>query len=397
MTKNILILIQHLKIGGGAERIAAEVGSNLYEKGHNVTFLTRKDTESNYEYKGELVCLDENFDADSFPLQFTFRNLKVAHTISKICKERNIDTVISFMMISNVRAILSKIIFGCDAKIIASVRNNPLKSEEKINLQRKWLYSKADKVVALSRGVEHILKKDFSLENTTYIHNIQNIEKFNKLAEKEVKEGHKYIFDDDFIFITIGSHGKQKGQWYLLRCFKKVLENQNSSKLLMLGSGPLTDKLKNLSEKLGIENKVLFLGNVENVFPYLRKSDCFVFTSLWEGFGNVLTETLSQNLPVISTDCVAGPREILCPELDIEEKVEYPYYGEYGILTETFEDLVFFKTLEEKPLSNREVVFAEAMIELMLDEELRGRYSNGVERVKDFEVEKIIDEWEEVI
>jgi len=395
--KNILITIKSLELGGGAERIAAELGSHLQEKRHNVTFLTYKNVDKTYNYKGDHICLDEDFDADSFPLQFTFRNLKMAHSVSEICKERNIDTVISFMMISNIRAILSKIIFGYEAKIIASVRSNPLMSEEKLNLQRKWLYPKADKVVALSKGVEQILRKDFSLENTTYIHNIQNLERFAKLADEEIRKEHIEIFDDNFIFITIGSLRKAKGQWYLLRCFKKVVEYNSNSKLVILGDGPLKDKLTDFAEKLEIDDKVFFLGNVENVFPYLRKSDCFVFTSLWEGFGNVLTEALSQDLPVISTDCISGPREILCPELEIDEKIEYPHYGEYGILVQPFEDRMFFKNLEKQLMWESEKIFFKIMVELMDKERLRRRYSKGYERVKDFRVDKIMKEWEKVI
>ncbi len=393
--KNILIVIPSLRLGGGAERIAAEVGSNLNKRGYDVTFLTVYDSDDKYEYDGKYKTLDRV--QSPLPLGFSFNILRAARKTSKICKGKEIDTVISFMMMGNLSAVLSKVVFRNKAKVIVSVRNNPLKADKKSRWQKKMLYNKADKVVALSEGVEHILKKHLSLDNTTYIHNIQNVEKFERSAEEEVEKKHLNIFDDDFIFITIGSLTRQKGHWYLLRCFKKVYLAEEDVKLVVLGDGVLRKKLKRLADKMDIDEKVFFLGKVENVFPYLRESDCFVFTSLWEGFGNVLTEALSQNLPVISTDCVAGPREILCPNLKIDEEIEYPYYGEYGILTETFEDRMFFKTIEEEPLSKQEEMFAKPIIESMNKKELREKYSNSIERAEDFKIEEIIKEWEDVL
>lgn len=393
--KRVLIVIPDIQLGGGAQRIAAEVGSNLDERGHEVTFLTVYDDETKYDYEGGYTTLDR--ERSPLPLSFSFNALRFARKISKVCKRKEIDTVISFMMLGNLGAVLSKVAFRNKAKIVVSVRNNPMKSDKKSRWQKKMLYRKADKVVALSEGVEHILRTEFSLDNTTYIHNIQNVAKFEKLADREIDENHLDIFDEGFVFITIGSLTRQKGHWYLLRCFKRATREVKDVKLVVLGDGVLRKKLDSLANDLDIEERVFLLGTVENVFPYLRGSDSFVFSSLWEGFGNVLTEALSQDLPVISTDCIAGPREILCPELEMEEEVDYPYHGRYGVLTETFEDRMFFKTLEEKPMSEEEEMFAETMIEIRKDDELRGRYSRGSDRVEDFSIEKIILEWEEII
>lgn len=147
---------------------------------------------------------------------------------------------------------------------------------------------------------------------------------------------------------------------------------------------------------MNIENKVYFLGRVENVFPYLKRSDCFVFSSLHEGFGNVLTEALSQDLPVISTDCTAGPREILCPELGVNEEIEYPYFGEYGILTKPFKRNLIFESIEKETLTEQEEMFADMMVKINEDSALKGKYDKGHQRVMDFDTEIIIQEWEKL-
>jgi len=152
-----------------------------------------------------------------------------------------------------------------------------------------------------------------------------------------------------------------------------------------------------LIRKLNLENNVFLLGVHKNPFKFLKNSQCFVFPSLWEGLPNTLIEALTINHPIISTDCETGPREILTPELDIDEKIDYPYFGRYGILIKPFPRKYIFKDLEEKPLIEREKQLAELMIKMIEDGELRGRYSCGLDRARDFDVNKIIKKWEEVI
>ncbi len=395
--KNILIVIHRLEVGGGAERIATEVGNVLDDKGYNVIFLTFVKKENEYEVETKRIVYNkyDNLIVGIDP--FNPKIIVRAKKIADICEKYKINTVISFLYKTNITSILSKTIFNNKSKINCSVRNNPMLNFGKFEKYLiKKLYPKADKVVALSEGVEIELKENFSLDNTCYIHNVQNVGKFKRMAEKKILENHKEIFDDSFNFITIGSLSKQKGQWYLLRCFKKVSQSRRDAKLIVLGEGSLRRNLEELVKKMDLEEKVFFLGNVENVFPYLKKSDCFVLSSLWEGFGNVLTEALSQDIPVISTDCTAGPREILCPELGIREEINYPYYGKYGILVESFDNQMFLKTLEEKPLSEDEKIFANSMIKIMDDQKLRNRYSDCSERVEDFKASRIIQQWEEL-
>ncbi|MFW5953611.1 MAG: glycosyltransferase, partial [Candidatus Natronoplasma sp.] len=225
------------------------------------------------------------------------------------------------------------------------------------------------------------------------IPNIANPDKFKREAKKDILGRHEEVFENHFNYITVGSLTEQKAQWYLIRCFYKLSQNEENTKLIILGEGPLKEELERLAKDMGLEDRVIFLGEVENVFPYLRKADCFVFTSLFEGFPNVLVEALSQDLPIISTDCISGPREILCPELKVGEEVSYPYLGEYGMMTEPLDEKRCFKTLEEKPLSEEENKLFKLMVKVKEDEELRDRYSNVSRRVEDFEPGKIVPRW----
>ncbi|WGI18175.1 glycosyltransferase [Methanonatronarchaeum sp. AMET-Sl] len=381
-----------LGLSGGAERVAAELGSSLNSLDYEVTFLTFRDRDLEYKYNADTICL--NFTKGDSKVRNIYNSLKLARKVSKICKEENIDTSISFLTWPNIVSVLSKKLFRNPSKVILSVRSNPLRGYQ---LEKRLLYPSSDKVVALSRQVEEILNTRFSLNNTTTIYNIQNPQKFIEKSRKQLPKKHQKLLLNGFNYIHIGRLHPVKGQWHLLRSFKKISEEKTDSKLIILSDGRLKNKLNTLINKLDLEDSVFLLGKVENVFPYLRESDCFVFSSYYEGFGNVLTEALSQNLPVISTDCIAGPREILCPNTPIGKKLEYPYYGEYGVLVPTFQEEMFFKSLKEEPLSREEEIFAETMKKLQNDEKLIEKYSNGRERVEDFKKEKIIKKWEKVI
>jgi glycosyltransferase involved in cell wall biosynthesis len=81
--------------------------------------------------------------------------------------------------------------------------------------------------------------------------------------------------------------------------------------LWILGTGPLESSLRGLASSLGIADRVRFLGFKKNPYPYMRSADCFVLSSAWEGFGNVLVEAMICGTPVVATRCSFGPEEII--------------------------------------------------------------------------------------
>ena len=78
-----------------------------------------------------------------------------------------------------------------------------------------------------------------------------------------------------------------------------------------MGDGDQKKVLIKETIKLGIQDKIFFLGYKNNVYKYLLNSECFVLTSLWEDPGFVILEAALSNLPIISSNCPNGPSEIL--------------------------------------------------------------------------------------
>lgn len=420
MIKKILIVIGSLTIGGGAERTAAILGNKLNRMIYEVYYLNFfYPSSSIYKVNGIHYCFDKNY--------FRFRNIKgikglflkfikllelrifvESKIIKDFIKENNIDLIISFMESNNLPVLLSKVLFKNRSKIIVSIRNNPnltyikywanIKSIVNYFLYKlltiQLLYRKAGKIITVSKGVEISLKEYGIYKNKIKtIHNFYNINTHLKLSKERISQEYSRMFDHRFVFINIGRFHKKKGQEHLIKSFKQVVEHYYNARLIILGEGPLKGKLNQLIKTLNLEEHVVLIDLQTNVFPFLKKSDCFVLTSLWEGFPNVIVEALSMNIPVISTDCEYGPREIICPDLMVSEKITYPYYGKYGILVNSFNS----KKFETTSSSEKEDELANTMIRVMDDYNLRLKYSNGLERAYDFDEETIIKQWEDVI
>lgn len=261
----------------------------------------------------------------------------------------------------------------------------------------KHLYNKADKVVSLSKGVEKDLVSNFGLEpqkNCT-IYNCYNLQKMKMLANSEDNVLND-LGENEVCFISMGRFTYQKGGWHLIRAFAKLVHDGYKCKLVLLGTGELKEYYEKLVEEYNIEKSVDIVGFADNPFIYLKKATCFVFPSLFEGFGNALIEALACDLPVISSDFKSGAREILAPGTNIDFHVmDEIEYAKYGILVPVCEGKYF--GAEEK-LTKNEMIMYRAMTEIINNKELRDMYKKNAHLcVEQYEPQNIIKQWIDLI
>lgn len=107
--------------------------------------------------------------------------------------------------------------------------------------------------------------------------------------------------DGKFVIGNVGRLCPQKNQVFLLEIFKKVKKEKNNAVLLLIGSGPDEQMIKNKTEELGLSDSVKFLGVRNDVPALMMAMDYYVFPSLHEGLGIVMIEAQAIGLPIVAS------------------------------------------------------------------------------------------------
>ncbi len=352
--KEVLVVVGSLSLGGGAEKTACSIAYGLLNFGLNPQLVTFYDWPERYEFDGQLLSFGEKYQCHLAK--------KICYAASRILRIRKLLSsgrklfTISFDE-ANFYVLLAKRLFSLRQKTICCVQIDLRKTKPTTRMLSRILYPSADRVVCSSKAVEQILKKDFGLSNTTTIYN-----PLDRGIMQKANDQPRIQLQLSPLLITIGRLTYQKGQWNLIRAFACARREYPNAGLIILGEGTYNNRLTTLIEKCHLEKNVYLLGNVHNVYPYLRMADLFVFSSLFEGFGNVLLEALAMGLPIITPDCVGGPREIVSPDTPVEQQLTYPYVTPFGTLTAPLTGKVIWESPDHTPLTPEEEQLTESII-----------------------------------
>ena len=219
--------------------------------------------------------------------------------------------VVSFQ--SNILAILAARI--TTIPVVVRVSNHPShtwyessKVRKLTEFLKRFIYQYANVVVTNSVVTTKYYQKLLSVPVET-IYNPINLIELGKQANEEVD--HPWLKEKKApVIISVGRLSRQKNFGLLIEAFSKfnlIVE----SRLMIIGEGTERAKLKELIMVLGLEQKVDLIGYEMNVHRYVARADLFVLSSNYEGLPNALIEAIAVGTPVISTNCLSGPSEIL--------------------------------------------------------------------------------------
>lgn len=296
--------------GGGAERVLLNLANGFAQQGYKVDLVLAQAT-GPYMQQVSPQVNTVNLGAR--------RTLTSLYSLVTYLRQTRPEALIAGLDHANLVAIWAKHLSGVPTRVLVTVHGqlsekiagNPTIPEKFLAfLLRKFLPS-ADRIITVSNGVADDLSEVLRLKRDTII------TIYNPVVSSSLFEKAKAPVTDPWpdapslpIIIAIGRLDKQKDFPNLIRAFGLV-RRQLACKLLILGEGEQRPYLENLICKLNLENDVSLPGFVDNPYAFLKRAQVFVLSSVWEGLPTVLIEALALEVPVVSTDCKSGPREIL--------------------------------------------------------------------------------------
>ena len=385
MINNIIFLINSLS-SGGAEKVLSVIVNELVNQGYKVEII--------FLEKNEFYKLDNrvkktylsDFNGDESSIKKLLYIPVLAWRLKRYIKQNNISLIQSHIFRANYVNVLAKL-FGSNhiVQVVTAGRISRYKElgfNGKINIWLiKYLYSKADLIISKAQGMQEDMQKLFNFNNKQIvINNPYDIKKIVALSKEDITD---FVFDKNKRYlVSVGRLIPLKRNNELINSLQYLA---NNIEVLFIGDGNQKDYLIDLTKQLNLEKRVHFLGQVDNPYKYMVKSDSFVSCSESEGFPNVLVEAIICGVPVVSSDCVSGPREILAPDTDINKQLkkgENIELAKYGVLY---------------PVGDVENL-TKAIKLLVKNKNLKEKYSQfGLKRANDFSVEKIIEKYKKVL
>lgn len=282
-------------MGGGQERSLTNLANYFDAIGYDIIILNLFRTEQFYPLNRSVVIRWPELDRN--------RNNRVIYALRIIPYIRNCirkfkpDVIISFGEWFNPFVVLSTRLIDVPVYLY-DLMGPMMKLDPLIQLSRRFLYRFADGVIVQTTKAGEIVHALTGVRRIKVIPNPLNP------VNTEVRVRVKKI-------ISLGRLSEEKGHVHLIRAFSRL--HLIDWSLEIVGDGPEMLHLQNETEKLQISDRVKFHGQLKDFASLLGESEIFVLPSLHEGFPNALLEAMSVPLACISSDCVAGPGEIIQP------------------------------------------------------------------------------------
>jgi len=342
--ERILLVLPSLERGGG-ERVLLQLAGSFLDAGREVHVVALLGGGPLRSHVPDGVTLHELIDAGDAPKALALVWRAFPRLVSLIRTVRP-HAVLSTMTGTNLLVALACMRALTSARLVLREASSLVNTKSALKrLAMRWLYRRADGLVAVSAGVAQDLRGlGLADDRIHVIRNPVDQERLRQLADvgpvlSEI-EGTPYV-------VALGRLTEAKDYPFLLRAYA-ASKLFRSHRLAIVGEGEQRDMLESLVRELGIADRVLFPGALDNPFRVLAGAALLVLSSRWEGYPNVLLEALALGVPVVATDCTHGPREILDG-------------GRYGRLVPVGDATALSRAMEremERPSSEFEAVLA---------------------------------------
>jgi len=304
--KNVMFAIWALE-PGGAEQMVISLASGLDRTRYNpiICCLNHKGRFASRLEQGDVKVIELN--------KGPAIDFLIIPKLIKVMRRYKIDIVHTHLWTADFWGRIAAKLAGIP--IIISTAHNVDIWKPKLFLWFDRVLSKStDKIIAVSKKVRlfYIEKAGIEKDKLITIYNgvaskKTGIEAGDRLKKrKELDLGSK-----DKIIAVIGRLVEQKGHIYFLEAMKKISSEIPKLKALIIGDGPLKNRLMDKARELGLEGKVIFTGIREDISEILPLIQFLVMPSLYEGLPIVALEAMAQGKPIIATEVGGIPEAVL--------------------------------------------------------------------------------------
>jgi glycosyltransferase involved in cell wall biosynthesis len=391
------LVIPTLK-GGGAERLAVVLSESLTKQGHIINLIVLDN--SSQSYRTDCNVTDLNIVNSSSIITRILNIFKRLIRLNQVFLIQKNEVVISFMTHANFyTSLLSR---QHDFKLVSTLHN--YNSDKVIDgyfsyrMIQNFIFKNSVFIVCVSDEIKRKYVNLFPSLKDKFIRIYNPFTPKTNAPKDSLYERIKSFKADSILVVNTGRLEHQKGQWLLIDAFKRLLDLNYKVKLIIFGEGSLRSILSNLVDEFSITEHVLLIGHVEDPYLYYDLCDLFIMTSIYEGLPIALLEAMASGLPIISTDCLAGPAEILNPEnISLYDLDEVRIEKKYGLLTHTpINNYDVMINMAENEDIIREIV--KKTRTLLENQDLLIHYRNQSSiRSRDFSINSIKDLWSKLI
>ena len=346
---------------GGAEKVVATLSNYWVKNGKEIDIIIFVGENYPIFYK-----LDPRIKIHKLDLygesknifEAIIRSYRIIKRLIKIYKDINPDVIIAHgnreITLATISSIFTK------TKLVGYIHNDQSKFyKDKSMIWRileRIIYPLTNKLIIMDNVIKNNLPF-FSQKKSIEVNNPVDDDYYSNDKLSETKD-----------IIHVGSFIKRKNQACLIKAFGKIQKKHNDTNLILIGEGPEKKNCEQLTKDLGVNKKVNFVGNTENIKDYLKKSSLFIMPSYSEGMSIAILESLAVGLPLIATNFSPFHKKITLN-------------GKNGYLVNV----------------NDESDMAEKIDLILKDDELRYNMSEVSKRIsKEYSVEKISEKWDEI-
>ena len=355
---------------------------------YEIDILLNSDNDIQYPYRGRIYSLGikepHNRKSISYQARVFVKRMLI---LRKLKHDNQYEASISIITSANIANVLTKV-SGCRTVITEVYMPNERPSfKEKyiIGSLTSTYYNKADRIVAETKAIGAYLINTHRVDpdKIVIIPNSIDVDEINTLAQKQLNDKERDIFNKESTFVTAGRITYQKAHWHLIRAFSKVVQYDRSAKLVIFGEGELKEMLIGLVKAYRLENNVFLHGFTGELDKYVARCRAFVMPSMYEGMPTALLQAMAVGVPCIITDFYT------------DSHIQGVLYTEWGVMCQMFSGQ--YHSAEDE-LEESENVFAYAMIEMLSNKEIYSRYCVASRRRSiAFDNKNVIRKWMEII